>query len=134
MTDPLIVDTNALIGLFDGNRTVAERLFKAGRILVPAVVCGEIDAGTQGETRREIRVREAFERFLSLPRVEVLPVMRRTGRCYATVFNFCRASGSPIPTNDLWIAAAALETGAVILTADAHLRRLPLVRTEPVCE
>jgi len=130
MRDPLVVDTNALIGLFDGERAIAERLFRAGRILVPAVVCGEIDAGTQGETRREVRVREAFEKFLSLPRVEVFPVTRQTGRHYATVFNFCRASGRPIPTNDLWIAAVALETGSVVLTDDSHLRRLPLVRTE----
>jgi len=132
MSDPLIVDTNVLIGLFDGDRAVAERLFRSGRILIPSVVCGELDAGTQGETRREIRVREAFEKFLTLPRVEVFPVTRCTGRHYATVFNFCRASGHPIPTNDLWIAAVALETGAIVLTSDAHLRRLPLVRTESI--
>lgn len=130
MTNPLIVDTNALIDLFNGDRMVAERLARAGRVWVPSVVCGEVDAGTQGDTRREMRVREAFEKFLSLPRVEVLSVTRPTGRHYATVFNFCRANGRPIPTNDLWIAAAAMETGAVVLTGDAHLRRLPLIRTE----
>jgi len=132
MKDPLIVDSNALIGLFDGEREIAERLFRAGRVLVPAIVCGEIDAGTQGGSRREVRVREAFEKFLSLPQVEVCPITRQTGRHYATVFNFCRAGGRPIPTNDLWIAAIALETGSLVLTGDSHLLRLPLIRTETV--
>ena len=44
MTAPIIVDTNALIALFDGNKAIAERLFRTGRIIVPAVVCGEMDA------------------------------------------------------------------------------------------
>ena len=77
-------------------------------------------------------VRAAFDKFLSLPRVEIGPVSRNTGPFYATVYNFCRAQGRPIPTNDLWIAATALETGAVVLTSDAHLLQLPLLRVEPV--
>lgn len=132
MTAPIIVDTNALIALFDGNKEIAERLFRTGRIIVPAVVCGEMDAGTRGNTRRENVVRAAFDKFLSLPRVEIGPVSRNTGPFYATVYNFCRAQGRPIPTNDLWIAATALETGAVVLTSDAHLLQLPLLRVEPV--
>ena len=132
MTAPIIVDTNALIALFDGNKAIAERLFWTGRIIVPAVVCGEMDAGTRGNTRRENVVRAAFDKFLSLPRVEIGPVSRNTGPFYATVYNFCRAQGRPIPTNDLWIAATALEMGAVVLTSDAHLLQLPLLRVEPV--
>ena len=53
MTAPIIVDTNALIALFDGNKAIAERLFRTGRIIVPAVVCGEMDAGTRGNTRHK---------------------------------------------------------------------------------
>lgn len=132
MTTPLVVDTNVLIELFNGDQAVAERLFRAMRILVPAVVCGEVDVGTQGSTKRENSVRTAFEKFLSLPCVEVLPMTRRTAQFYATVYNFCRARGCPIPTNDIWIAAAVLETGAVVLTSDAHLLRLQLLRTEQI--
>lgn len=132
MTAPLVVDTNALIALFDGNKAIAERLFRAGRIIVPAVVCGEMDVGTRGNTRRESLVRAAFDKFLSLPRVEIGPVVRNTGPFYATVYNFCRAQGRPIPTNDLWIAATALETGEVVLTSDVHLLQLPLLRAESV--
>jgi len=132
VTASVIVDTNVLIALFDGDKSVAERLFRAGRIVVPAVVCGEMDVGTRGGTKRESRVRAAFDKFLSLPRVEVLPIVRMTGQFYATVYNFCRANGRPIPTNDLWIAAAALQTGSVVLTSDAHLLHLPLLRAESV--
>ena len=130
MKEPLVIDTNALIRLFDGEKAIAKTLFAAERVLVPAVVCGEIDAGCTGKTKRENAVRDSFEKFLALPQVEVLEISRRTASYYAQVYNYCKASGKPIPTNDVWIAACAFERGAVILTNDRHLLALPLLRTQ----
>ena len=79
MTDTLLLDSNALIALFDGDRGVARIMASAPRIAVPAVVCGEIDAGTQGETARAREEREAFSELLAMPNVSVLPVTRTTG-------------------------------------------------------
>ena len=128
MSGSVILDSNALIALFDGQETVAAALREAGRVLVPAIVHGEIMAGCQGTTRREMRTRELLERLLSKPAVSILPATKTTGDFYGRVFAFLRSRGTPMPTNDIWIAAGALETGAAICTNDAHLLRLPLIK------
>ena len=128
MTDTLLLDSNAIIALFDGDRGVARIMASAPRIAVPAVVCGEIDAGTQGETARAREEREAFSELLAMPNVSVLPVTRTTGSFYARVFAYSHSVGRPIPTNDVWIAAAVLETAGILCTDDRHLLSLPLVR------
>ena len=129
MTETLLLDSNALVELFDGNKDVARIMASAARIAVPAVVCGEIDAGTQGETARAREEREAFAELLAMPNVSVLPVTRTTGAFYARVFAYSHSIGRPIPTNDVWIAAATLETAGILCTDDKHLLSLPLVRT-----
>ena len=130
MNDTVILDSNAIIALLDGNKAVARMLENVQQVLVPAIVCGEIDAGAQGDTKRERATREAFAAFLEMEQVAVLPVMRKTGEFYARVFSFLKSAGTPIPTNDIWIAAAVLETGGLLITTDRHLLALPLVRTK----
>ena len=130
MKDTVILDSNAIIALLDGNKAVARMLENVQQVLVPAIVCGEIDAGAQGDTKREKATREAFAAFLEMEQVAVLPVMRKTGEFYARVFSFLKSAGTPIPTNDIWIAAAVLETGGLLITTDRHLLALPLIRTK----
>ena len=129
MNETLLLDSNALIALFDGDKGVARAMASASRIAIPAVVCGEIDAGTQRDTAREREEREAFAELLALPNVAVIPVSRTTGAFYARVFGYARSLGLPMPTNDIWIAAATLETAGLLCTDDRHLRSLPLIRT-----
>ena len=129
MNDALVLDSNAIISLLDGNKSIARMLGTARQILVPAIVCGEIDAGTQGGTKRELATREAFAEFLELSQVSVLPVTRKTGEFYARVFSFLKSAGTPIPSNDIWIAAGVLETGELMITADKHLLAIPFIRT-----
>ena len=129
MNETLLLDSNALIALFDGDKGVARTMAAAARIVIPAVVCGEIDAGTQGDTAREREERESFAELLALPTVEVAPVTRTTGAFYARVFRYAQSIGRPIPTNDIWIAAATLETAGLLCTDDRHLLSLPLIRT-----
>ena len=130
MNDTVILDSNAIIALLDGNKAVARMLENVQQVLVPAIVCGEIDAGAQGDTKREKATREAFAAFLEMEQVAVLPVMRKTGEFYARVFSFLKSAGTPIPTNDIWLAAAVLETGGLLITTDRHLLALPLIRTK----
>ena len=130
MNDAMILDANAIIALFDGNKAIAKMLENAKQVFVPAIVCGEIDIGTQGGTKREQVVRETFASFLEMEQVAVLPIVRKTGEFYARVFSFLKSSGKPIPTNDIWIAASVLETGGVLITADKHLLSIPLIRTK----
>lgn len=129
MNDALILDTNAVIGLLGGNMEIARIMVRYNRIIISAITCGEMDAGTQGTTQREQAAKAAFDELLSMPTVFVSPVSRRTGAFYATVYCFLKTRGTPIPTNDMWIAATALETGSVLCTGDNHLLSLPLIRT-----
>lgn len=129
MNDIVLLDSNAIIGLLDGDRSIARTMARAARIMVPAIVCGEIEAGTQGETKREKLMRRTFEDLLSMEQVSVLPVSRKTGQYYARLFVFLKGNGTPIPTNDIWIAASVLEAGGVLLTNDRHFNKIPLIRT-----
>ena len=130
MNDTLILDSNAIISLLDGNKAIAEMLGESRLILVPATVCGEIYAGAQGTTKREQATRKAFASFLEMEHVSVFPITHKTGEFYARVFSFLKSAGSPIPTNDIWIAASVLETGGQLITADRHLLSIPLIRTK----
>ena len=76
MNDTVILDSNAIISLLDGNKTVARMLENVQQVLVPAIVCGEIDAGAQGDTKRERVTREAFASVLEMEQVAFLPVTR----------------------------------------------------------
>ena len=129
MSETLVLDSNAVIALFGGNKGVARIMASASAIAVPAVVCGELDAGMQGDTARERKEREFFDGLLALPKVSALPMTRKTAAYYGRIYDYIRSRGDKIPTNDIWIAAAALENGAAICTSDKHLLGLPLIRT-----
>ena len=130
MNDALILDSNAIISLLDGNKSIARMLGNCKLIFVPAIVCGEIYAGSQGTTKREQATRKAFSSLLEMEHVSVFPITHRTGEFYARVFSFLKSAGTPIPTNDIWIAASVLETGGLLITADKHLLSIPLIRTQ----
>ena len=74
----LVMDSNALIALFDGDRAIAEMMSRAERILIPAVVLGEVRLGFNG-TKRSRQAEAALESLLDRPNVEVLPVSADTG-------------------------------------------------------
>ena len=129
MNDTIVLDTNAIISLFDGNRDIANMLGEENIVIVPAIVCGEFEAGAQGGTRRDNAAMAAFNGLLSLSHVSVLPTTRRTGRHYAQLFAALKRAGTPIPTNDIWIAASTIECGGVLITNDRHLLNIPQLRT-----
>ena len=124
----LVLDSNAIIALFDGDEDICETISSAEKVLVPAVVLGEVQLGIN-DTKRGRTTRKALERFLDQPFVEVLDVGAETASCFVTIMKYLMAHGTPIPTDDVWIAAGALETGSVILTRDGHFASIPMVRT-----
>jgi predicted nucleic acid-binding protein len=69
--------------------------------------------------------------FLSKPSVRVLNVTEETALRYAEVDVYLRKKGRPIPRNDVWIAAVALEHGLQLLTLDDRFREIPLLPTRP---
>ena len=124
---PVLLDSNAYTAFMLGAAEVVEVVAHAEKLLVTSIVLGELLAGFAAGTR-EPRNRAELARFLDSPRVEVLAVTAQTADSYALVYAGLRRKGQPIPTNDLWIAASALEHGAALLTRDAHFSQIDGLR------
>ena len=120
------VDTSAYSHFKLGDVDVVDILDSAEWIGVSTVVLGELWTGfLQGRSvkKNEGELRE----FLANPVVEVLKVDQDVARAYAEIVVDLRKAGSPIPTNDIWIAAAAARAGAAVLTYDSHFRSVSRV-------
>ena len=93
---------------------------------VPAIVLGELHQGFCGSRHRR-RNEAELEEFLRHPLVEELRVDHDVARIYAEIVDALRAKGTPIPTNDVWIAAAAARSGATVVAYDAHFETIDRV-------
>lgn len=124
---PILLDTNAYTAFMLGDAEVVEVVAHAERLCLSSIVLGERLGGFAAGTR-EAKNRAELARFLDSPRVEVVPVTAQTADSYALVYSGLRRKGQPIPTNDLWIAASALEHGAGLLTRDAHFAQIDGLR------
>lgn len=122
----ILLDTSAYSAFKRGHGEVIELIRSAGRILLPAAVVGELLAGFEFGGRRE-RNRAELDEFLAASRVAITPITRSTAERYAVIYRYLREKGTPVPTNDLWIAATAMEHRAVVLTTDGHFSLMPQV-------
>ncbi len=122
----LMLDTSGWIHFLKKNPRAVQAVVQAERILVPAIAMGEWLAGLQAPSKKS----QLLTEFLSRPRVGVQGVDADTPSYYAHLIQYLRKRGTPIPTNDLWIAACTMQSGARILTSDAHFLRLPQLLVE----
>ncbi len=120
----IALDTNRYVDLVRGEASVVLALEKADAVFVPFVVIGELRAGFCAGTRRAEK-EEILERFLLKSGVAVLYPTDQTTRNYAGLYAQLRAQGTPIPTNDLWIAALVIEKGLTFMTRDRHFGYIP---------
>ena len=120
----LALDTNRYRDLADGITAVVETLELAEAIVVPFVVVAELRAGfAVGKRGRENE--RLLRRFLERPGISVVFATDATIREYAQLYRQLRAQGTPIPTNDLWIASLVLEHEVALFSRDSHFRHLP---------
>ncbi len=124
---PVLLDTNTYAAFLLGQDDAVEVISHAERLYVNSVVLGELLGGFAAGSR-ESRNRGELTRFLESPRVGVLPVTAQTADSYALVYAGLRRKGQPIPSNDMWIAASALEHGAALFTLDAHFSQVDGLR------
>lgn len=125
------LDTSGYSAFKRGREGAIDLLRRAEEIVLPAIVLGELLAGFRMGSREGINRRE-LGTFLDSPRVHVAPLGAETAQRYAEIVSYLRGQGTPIPTNDLWIAACAMEWGLRLLTTDAHFGRLPQVSVLPL--
>lgn len=115
----LLLDTNAYAAMRSDDPALHALFRRADDVLLSAIVVGELLYGFANGTRREDN-EEALIRFLAQPRVHFVPVTRTTADRYARIALALKRKGRPIPTNDIWIAAHAMETGADLVSYDEH--------------
>ncbi len=118
------IDTDAYSRLMLGHAPLKDLLESADEILVPATVLGELHAGFELGSRRQAN-REQLAAFLSQPGVDRADVDDGVAERYGSLVNQLSKAGTPIPTNDIWIAAAAMESGARLVSYDAHFASVP---------
>jgi tRNA(fMet)-specific endonuclease VapC len=120
------LDTSAYSHFKRGERPAVDAIDSAEWVGVPTVVLGELWSGfLQG--RHLERNRTELEEFLSSPFVEVLPVDDQVARIYAEIVVDLRRRATPLPTNDIWIAAIASRAGGTVLTYDGHFTSITRV-------
>jgi len=124
----MILDTNALSAFVDGVPEVGDLLSAGAKAALPVIALGEFRYGIAGSRHRAV-----YEAWLDqhLGDFDILEITQATTAAYARVRQALRKAGRPIPANDAWIAALALEHRLPVLTRDAHFDAVPgLTRVE----
>jgi len=118
----VILDTNALFAFVDGDAGVGDVLRRQPRAAIPVIALGEFRYGIAQSKRRS-----AYEAWLEthLIHFDILSVTDETAVAYAALRVSLRRSGRPIPANDAWIAALALQHRLPVLSRDEHFDVVP---------
>ncbi len=119
-----LLDTNAYVALKRGEPEVVRLCRTASELVISTIVLGELLFGFRNGTQLARNTGE-LDALLALPRVALLPVSRTTSDRFARISAELRKAGKPLPTNDVWIAAHAFESGAELLSFDAHFAAVP---------
>lgn len=117
----ILMDTNTYVG-FKRNEDAAQRIIRQSEFIgINVTVLGELLAGFRAGSKEGIN-RKELDVFLDSPRVHILVVDDDTAEFYAKVFHDLKKKGTPIPTNDMWIAASAMQHGLWLASSDEHFR------------
>jgi len=123
------LDTNRLTDLLRGDAVLAELLGDCDEVWIPLIVLAEVKAGFLGgsqQPRNEILISQ----LLAKDTVDVLMPDRWTAELYARLFVQLKRAGTPIPDNDLWIGALALQHDLMLITRDRHFENIPQLLRE----
>ena len=120
----VLIDTNIYIEFLRGNMDFINIFNSADMIVFSVVSVGELLAGFRAAKDEQKYLKELDE-FLYSPRLLLYDIDAETSEFYANIYNELKAAGNPIPTNDIWIAALALQHGIKLLTMDNHFKKVP---------
>jgi tRNA(fMet)-specific endonuclease VapC len=119
----LILDTNAYVGFKRGDSELVEYLAAADVIFASPIVLGELMFGFRNGSRFTKNMKE-LNRFLSHSAVETIKLSEITSDRYSRIAAQLKQQGTPLPSNDIWIAAQTMETGAELVTMDKHFDKI----------
>ena len=119
----ILLDTNFYVAFKRGEKSSIDVVRRATDIGISTIVLGELLAGFRCGKRMTENYRE-LEQFLDSPRVVTFSIDEETTEFYARIFQELREKGKPVPTNDLWVAATALQHGLILATYDFHFSNI----------
>ena len=123
----ILLDTNCYSAYLAGDERVLSALAEAAVVYMSIFVLGELFAGFRGGTKIQ-QNRGYLKRFLAKSNVKILSATQETAEIFGDLKDKLKRSGSPLPINDVWIAAHALETGSVLITYDSHFQKITGLR------
>lgn len=123
----ILLDTNAYTSLMRGDGQVLSFLNQAEVVYMSVFVIGELKAGFKGGNKW-VENEDILMTFLGKSTVKTLVATLETSEVFAEVIHQLKQQGSPIPINDVWIAAHAIETGSKLFTYDKHFKQVPGLR------
>ncbi len=125
----ILLDTSAYSAFMRGDSNIKSAIQTAEEIYLNPVILGELISGfMMGKHERKNR-RELLE-LLGSARVGILPLDEETSERYAVILCDLRGKGTPVPTNDIWIAASAMQYGLKLLTRDSHYEKISQIIVE----
>ena len=127
MSGNYLLDTSVLIELFAKDKNVLARLETAESTFIPSIALGELHYGARKSSRSEKNL-EQLEKLAS--QAVILPCDAETSYWYGSVKDGLRRTGQPIPENDIWIAAMALQHGLTVATRDNHFQAVEGLKVE----
>jgi len=119
----IILDTNAYSALLKGDEVVLDAIGSADMVFISAIVLGELYAGFCGGVKEKENIKRLND-FLSRSTVRILSVSKETAEIFGTIKQQLKVSVTPIPINDVWIAAHAIENGARLISYDRHFKQI----------
>ena len=119
--DSFILDTNVVIDLFKGSQDIADKIDASDSIFLPLPVLGELYFGAENSQRKAYHLSEIIK-FLQI--VVVLDTDAQTAQVYGKIKAFLKKKGTPIPENDIWIAALAQQHQLPLVTQDQHFNHV----------
>lgn len=122
-----LIDTSAYSYLLSGSEDVLKVLARADLVYISVFVLGELYAGFKGGSKETFN-RDLLARFISRPTVRIVPATQETAEIFAEIKHSLQRAGTPLPINDVWIAAHAIETGSVLATFDSHFNQISGLR------
>ena len=122
----LALDTNRYTDLFKGDVHISEKVASADEIWLPFIVVAELRAGFSLGSKGA-QNEAGLRRFLLKPGVDILYADEQTAHHYASIYRQLRHQGTPIPTNDMWIAALVLQHSLTLCVRDTHFDALPQI-------
>lgn len=123
----VLLDSNAYSHLLSGDEKVLSLLAESDIVYMSIFVLGELYAGFKGGMKERENTR-VLKQFIQKSTVELLIATEETAKVFGYIKNNLKQAGTPLPINDIWIAAHTFESGSILITYDAHFKKISQIR------